>query len=201
MNPSTFLLFHGKQERFASELAGNVKSMLPEEFNVHLSPGLIEVFGRQNIIKDYGQNLRMILKRKPVAVEDENIRRLSKENLDEISSLFKVSYPFNWFDSRMLGTGKYFGHFTDGMLTGIAGVHVYSESYRIAALGNIATHPDFRGRKTAYKLTSYLCNDLKKTVDLIGLNVKSDNLAAIRCYENVGFEITSRYDECLVRNH
>jgi len=200
MDTPTFLLFQSKDDGSGKELIRSIKSVLPEKFNVHLSPGLLEIFGSQNIIKDYGQNLRMILKRNPEAVSDENIRRLSRNDLDKIENLFNVSYPDNWFDSRMLETGKYFGYFTEKMLTGIAGVHVYSDKYRIAALGNITTHPGYRGRKIAYKLTSYLCTDLKKTVTLIGLNVKSDNMAAIKCYENIGFEITGRYDECLVRN-
>jgi predicted GNAT family acetyltransferase len=84
------------------------------------------------------------------------------------------------------------------MLAGVAGIHVYSEEYRTAALGNIATHPDYRNKQIAYKLTSALCIDLMKNTDLIGLNVKADNEFAIRCYKKTGFEIVGRYDECIV---
>jgi ribosomal protein S18 acetylase RimI-like enzyme len=142
----------------------------------------------------------MILMKNPEQISDGNIRKLMVDDLDIINSFYKTAYPFNWFDSRMLETGKYFGYFIEGMLAGISGIHVYSALYRIAALGNIATLPDFRGRKIAYKLTSFLCNDLKKSVDLIGLNVKSENTAAIKCYRNIGFEIRSSYDECLIKN-
>jgi len=117
-----------------------------------------------------------------------------------LTVFYKVAYPENWFDSRMVESGKYFGYFNEGSLVGIAGIHVYSPEYHIAALGNIAVHPDFRGRKIACKLTSVLCYDLKKSVDIIGLNVKSDNIAAIKCYDNIGFEIRSFYDECLIKN-
>ena len=122
------------------------------------------------------------------------------KDINAITGFYKVAYPDNWFDSRMIESGKYFGCFNDVSLIGIAGIHVYSPEYRIAALGNIAVHPDFRGRKIAYKLTTVLCCDLKKSVDIIGLNVKSDNIAAIKCYKNIGFEIRSFYDECFIKN-
>ena len=200
MNPSTFLLFCEKDLYYPTELIKSIQQFLPGQFNVHLSPGLIDVFGKDNIIKDYGQNFRMILTRDPYPVPEENIRRLEMKDINAITGFYKVAYPDNWFDSRMIESGKYFGCFNDVSLIGIAGIHVYSPEYRIAALGNIAVHPDFRGRKIAYKLTTVLCCDLKKSVDIIGLNVKSDNIAAIKCYKNIGFEIRSFYDECFIKN-
>jgi RimJ/RimL family protein N-acetyltransferase len=200
MTPSTLLLFYEKDSYYPGTLLKSIRNLLPKKFNVHLSPGLIDFFGKENIIEDYGHNYRMILTGNPEKVSDENIRQLTIGDIPSITGLYKVAYRGNWFDNRMVETGKYFGHFTAGILTGIAGIHVYSPEYRIAALGNIATHPDFRGRKIAYKLTSLLCSDLKNSVDIIGLNVKSDNQAAIKCYENIGFEIKSSYDECYVRN-
>jgi ribosomal protein S18 acetylase RimI-like enzyme len=150
-------------------------------------------------IENYGHNYRMVLKGDPVPIIDPNTRRLTLSDIDKINELYRIAYPHNWFDSRMIKTGKYFGCFESGMLVGIAGIHVYSPEYRIAALGNIATHPGFRGRKIAYNVTTALCNDLKESTDIIGLNVKSDNKAAIKCYQNIGFEIRSSFDEFLVK--
>ncbi|MBA4322453.1 MAG: GNAT family N-acetyltransferase [Odoribacter sp.] len=200
MKPHTLLSFYDNDPFYSVRLLKSVKHLLPEKFNVHLSPGLINIFGKENIIEDYGHNYRMILAREPETVYDDNIRKLYPGDLAAIYSLYKVAYPANWFDSRMIETGMYLGYFNEEILAGIAGIHVYSSQYRIAALGNIATHPAFRGRKIAYKLTSALCCDLKNSVDIIGLNVKSDNLPAIKCYEKIGFETRSSYDECLVRN-
>ena len=199
MKPPTFLLFCEKDLYYSTELIKSIKGQLPEKFNVHLSPGLIDAFGKENIIKDYGHNYRMILARDPDSVCDKNIRRLEKTDLSAINALYKVAYEDNWFDSRMIESGKYFGYFNEESLIGVAGIHVYSPVFRIAALGNIATHPDFRGQRIAYKLTSALCFDLKKSADIIGLNVKSDNSAAIKCYRNIGFEIRSSYEECFIK--
>jgi ribosomal protein S18 acetylase RimI-like enzyme len=200
MTPSTLLLFHEGNLSLPGEMIRKLLPELPKEFNVHLSPGLLEHFGINNIIKNYGRNNRMILVKHPEDIKDEKIRRLEKTDLKEIENFYHLAYPNNWFDARMLETEKYLGYFDRGILAGIAGIHVYSPRYRIAALGNIATHPDFRGRKIAYMLTSALCSDLRKDTDTIGLNVGSANIAAIKCYENAGFEIRGSYDECFIRN-
>lgn len=71
----------------------------------------------------------------------------------------------------------------------------YSPTYRVAALGNITTDPDFRGRGYASPVVAALCRDLLRTVEHIGLNVKADNLAAIRCYRALGFDRCSQYGE------
>ena len=130
--------------------------------------------------------------------ENENIRRLSSEDILQIKELFRRSYPDNFFDERMLDTGKYFGYFDKQQLIAIAGIHVYSERYRVAALGNITTDIAYRGRSIAQKLTSVLCKDLLITVDNIGLNVFTENQAAINCYKKIGFEITGEYEEYLL---
>lgn len=63
-----------------------------------------------------------------------------------IESFFVIAYPKNWFDSRMVESDKYYGDFINDTLVGIAGIHVFSEAYKIAALGNIATHPAYRAQ-------------------------------------------------------
>jgi ribosomal protein S18 acetylase RimI-like enzyme len=198
--PPALLLFFKGDRHYHESLLKAIRPSLPDEFTVHLSEGLIKVFGRKRIIRSWGVHYRMILAREPDRVTDNNIRRLGISDMEEIRELYRSSYPDNWFTSRMVETGKYFGYFDSGKLVGISGIHVYSASYRIAALGNITVHPSFRGRKIAYMLTSALCSDLRGEVTTIGLNVMSENLQAIRSYENAGFEKRYMYDECLVRN-
>jgi predicted GNAT family acetyltransferase len=95
----------------------------------------------------------------------------------------------------MVATGRYFGVREDGQLICIAGVHVYSPRYRVAALGNIVTHPAHRNRGHATRATARLCQALLDEVDHIGLNVKADNEAAIACYRKLGFEVVAPYGE------
>jgi predicted GNAT family acetyltransferase len=123
---------------------------------------------------------------------------MSAEDLPMIMDLYARAYPGNWFDKRMLATGKYHGAFLGSRLAAIAGVHVYSKKYGVAALGNITTDRELRGKGLGASITAAVCEDLLKDVAFIGLNVRADNTAAIRCYEKIGFKLDSYYDEFMV---
>jgi ribosomal protein S18 acetylase RimI-like enzyme len=200
MYPPTLLLFHNGDSSFSIQLIEQIKNLLPVRFNAHLSSGLLDVFGKHNVINYYGLDYKMILTKVAIDPSDNNIRKLTIADLPKIKDFFVVAYPNNWFDSRMIDTEKYYGYFINDKLVGVSGIHVYSKEYRVSALGNIATHPDYRGQQIGYKLTSVLCYDLQKSVDCIGLNVHSDNDYAIKCYKKIGFEIIGVYDECCIKN-
>jgi ribosomal protein S18 acetylase RimI-like enzyme len=198
VEPPTLLLFHEGDPDLATELLQTIRNGLPRKFFAHLGKGLMEQFSNNEIVEIYGIHHKMLLTGKIPEMDGHPIRRLSTADLHDIKSLYSVAYPENWFDDRMIETGKYFGYFYGEELAGVAGIHVFSSEYRVAALGNIATHPDYRGRQIACKLTSRLCIDLEKDTDYIGLNVKADNEFAVKCYLKIGFEITGSYDECLI---
>ena len=71
---------------------------------------------------------------------------MNTDDIEIIIGLYEESYPDNFFDKRMLETGKYFGYFENGKLIGIAGIHVYSAKYKVATLGNITIDPSQRGK-------------------------------------------------------
>lgn len=201
MATPTLLAIYDNDYESTNKLLQSIISYLPSKFYAHLSPKLVDVFDEKNILESYGPHYKMALKSSPAEIKDSSIKRLEKKDLKSIEEFYQNAYPDNWFDKRMLETGKYFGYFDDATLVGIAGIHVFSKEYRVAALGNIATHPDYRGRRIAFKLTSLLCNDLLKDVEHIGLNVKTDNIAAIRCYQKIGFEVIGSYDEFFIKNY
>jgi predicted GNAT family acetyltransferase len=122
-------------------------------------------------------------------------------DIDHLRALYEASYPGNWFEPRMLETGFYYGVRHDGALVSVAGIHVYSPRYKIGVLGNVTTHPAFRGQRLATSTCAKLCRELLKTVEHIGLNVKADNVSAIRTYERLGFEVVGEYgefDACMI---
>lgn len=199
-NPPTLLCFQSQEVEYAKSLLYKIHPLLPPRFYAHLGEGFADVLNRNNILKHFGLNFKMVLKKKVAHTDDPNIRRLSLNELPEILKLYAEAYPDNWFDSRMLLSGKYFGYFTDDKLVGVAGIHVYSAEYKVAALGNIVTHNKYRQRKIGFKLTAALCDDLQKDVNIIGLNVRSNNKYAIRIYEKLGFIVEGTYEECLLIN-
>jgi ribosomal protein S18 acetylase RimI-like enzyme len=82
-----------------------------------------------------------------------------------------------------------------GPLVAAGGVHLVSERYGVAALGNIATRPDARSRGYSRAIVGSLCRSLTRRVSCITLNVAVDNDAAIRSYAAAGFLPIYRYLE------
>ena len=83
----------------------------------------------------------------------------------------------------------------------VAGVHVWSPEWRVAALGNVATLPEARGRGLATAACADLCRLLLDDgIDVISLNVRADNLSAIRAYERLGFAHAADYVEVPLRS-
>jgi len=171
--------------------------LLPRRFYAHLSPGVEDAFRRTHRLDFHGPHCKMALRNpsRLATVDGAGAVRLGQKDQDELLGLYDESYPGNWFDPRMLQTGQYFGLRLDGRLVSAAGVHVYSERYRVAAVGNVVTHPAHRSRGCGRLVTGRLCQSLLETVRHIGLNVKSDNDAAIACYKKLGFEIIAPYGE------
>ncbi|MFW6371675.1 MAG: GNAT family N-acetyltransferase [Bacteroidota bacterium] len=200
MIPPTLLCFQKRDSHYAIRLLLELKPLLPARFYAHLGEGYADVFKRENIAEHYGLNYKMVLHKRIQFSGDNSIKMLGIDDLPGLLKLYSEAYPANWFDSRMLESGKYFGYIVNDELAGVAGIHVYSAKYKVAALGNITTHPEFRKQGIGYKLTAALCADLQQNVDVIGLNVRSDNEYAICLYKKLGFEVEGIYEECLIKN-
>ena len=96
----------------------------------------------------------------------------------------------------MLETGRYVGIRRDGELACVAGIHVWSPTWGVAALGNVATLPALRGTGLATAACARLCRVLLDDgIDVISLNVRRDNAGAIRAYEKLGFAHAADYVE------
>jgi ribosomal protein S18 acetylase RimI-like enzyme len=182
------------------ELLHAIHPFLPRRFYAHLSPGLEEHLEADYRLTSHGVHLKMVLMNQArlADIDPTGVVRLTSADRPALEALYRASYPGNWFDPRMLETGHYVGLWRDGKIVSVAGVHVYSPRYGVAALGNITTHPRLRGQGLATRVTGRLCQLLLETVETVGLNVKEDNLSAIRCYEQLGFARVAAYGEWIV---
>lgn len=184
--------------------------MLPQRFYSHLSPGLRECLSGQ-YDEDYHDRywkMGLVENCKVAGIVTNDVVRLLPSNVEEIRAFYAVHYPGNWFDPRMLESLQTFGIYASQEdyqgskqppeLIAIAGVHVFSKLYQVAALGNIAVHAAHRGKGLARRVTAALVNSLLgEEIQHIGLNVSASNTAAIACYRRLGFEKIGEYDEVM----
>jgi ribosomal protein S18 acetylase RimI-like enzyme len=178
------------------ELLRQARHLLPPRVYAHLSPGGRDALGANVRADSRGPHLKMALVEPVLKVPGiDSVQRLTHADVPDLRALYAVGYAAHWFDPRQIDTGHYYGLRQNGELISAAGAHVYSPTQRVAALGNIVTHPAYRGHGHAAAVTARLCSELLATVDHIGLNVKADNAAAQSCYRRLGFRPISDYEE------
>ncbi len=184
-----------------TELVCGISKILPAKFYSHLCETSEAALAKRFKLEPHGRHLKMYLNdpSKIRGKADSCVRRLCVADLENLLELYRESYPGNWFDPATLATGEYFGAFAGGDIVCAAGVHVFSEKYGAAALGNITTRPNYRGKGLAGMVTAALCRSLLKKTCLIGLNVDSKNEAAISCYRKLGFAVAGEYGEFMAK--
>ncbi len=172
------------------------RAELPPRFYAHLTTGLEAALTPRFRGELLGHHLKMGLAAKAAEIPaDPEVIRLGPADGDEALAFYAVSYPTTVFEPVTLERGPYTAIRDTHGIAAIAGVHVYSPSQRVASLGNIATRPDARGLGHAQRVTAALCRLLAPEIDVIGLNVRGDNTAAIACYRAVGFAPRHFYEE------
>jgi ribosomal protein S18 acetylase RimI-like enzyme len=195
---ATLLAFTEEPTALMPQLIRSLLPLLPRRVYAHLSPDLLPLVEEDYRIERRGRHYKMALTQPECLerVDCSQAVKLTMADLDELMELYATSYPGNWFDPRMLETGQYYGVRRDGRLWSVAGIHVYSRTYRVAAIGNVTTHPSLRGQGLGTIVCAKLCRELLASVDHVGLNVKADNLSALASYRKLGFEPIAEYEEC-----
>ncbi|NGM16034.1 GNAT family N-acetyltransferase [Verrucosispora sioxanthis] len=195
--PPTLLAFaRPAQVGAVAALLGEVAPVLPARLYAHLSPGLESVLGGAFRVTAAGPHLKMALTdRGRLAAVTPAGEVLGRADLPRLHELYAAAYPGNWFDPRMVDTGRYVGIRDGGLLVAVAGVHVVSAAHRVAAVGNVTTRPGWRGRGLAGAVVARLCGLLAAEVDHVTLNVAAGNPVAVRLYERLGFTRVADYGE------
>jgi ribosomal protein S18 acetylase RimI-like enzyme len=104
----------------------------------------------------------------------------------------------DFFYPAMVTRGVFFGVYDADQLVAAAGTHLLSRDEGAAAIGNVYTRRDRRGRGLGRAVTAGVMRELAD-VETVGLNVRAGNAAAIQLYESLGFTRHCRFSEAIAR--
>jgi ribosomal protein S18 acetylase RimI-like enzyme len=194
-------MYNKEKAAFMINLLKGVSSRLPSFFYAHLSPGLEEQFRDTHEFESSAAHYKMALTDKSRLKNVKNIHaeRLKPEDIPGLLELYNESYAGNWFDPEMFDMNRYFGIRKGDTIISVAGTHVYSPENHASAIGNITTHPDYRGRGFGTGVTAALGYALVSEGMRVGLNVSQNNKSAIACYKKAGFTLCGEYGEFSLR--
>lgn len=206
--PALALLFRGftVPVLFTLGPAAALATLMPEiavepSLYLHVRPEIVPVLQQRYLIPHPIAMWRMVLELPkfhppPIA----GVKRLTAADLPALNQLYadgKASGevpPF--FFTSMLEQGVFFGSHENKDLVAVAGTHLVAPPERVAAVGNIYTRRDRRGRGLAARVTTAVVSELLRLgIDIVALNVNQQNVSAIKVYDRLGFARHGEYIE------
>ena len=97
-----------------------------------------------------------------------DVERLLPVEIGELNRLYQLGFA-SWLPASAISDGLYYGIRVGGRLVSAAGTHVISPSARLAVVGNVMTHADFRGRGYATAVTGAVTAELLRFCDQVVL--------------------------------
>lgn len=156
----------------------------------------LEAVARHYRIDPGPQMVRMVVNRQTFSPVYGPVTRLAPADIGDLNRLYGLGFA-GWLPSDSIANGVYYGVRVAGRLVAAAGTHVISREAKMAAVGNVLTHHDFRGRGFAKATTSAVTQELLRTCDDVVLNVRSDNPPALGAYTAIGYSEHNRFEERL----
>jgi ribosomal protein S18 acetylase RimI-like enzyme len=168
----------------------------PRAAYVAALPDALVAVGASYRVDPGPQMVRMWVDRGRFRPYPADVRRLLPADIGELNRLYQLGFA-SWLPSSSIADGVYFGVRLGGRLVAAAGTHVISREARLAVVGNVLTHVDYRGRGFATAVTGAVTAELLRTSDQVVLNVRSDNPPALQAYRRLGYTEHVRFEERL----
>lgn len=183
----------------AEHLAAILDAIPDTEFSLSVRPEHLPVLRERCAVRDEAAMWRMVLRPEqfsplaPALSEGCRLERLSPTHLPLLHELFADGIPTreapDFFAPSMLEAGIYFGIIHGEALLAAAGTHLLAPSEGVGTVGNVYTRRSARGLGLARKVTGAVTGELLRMgLRTIALNVNQRNPAALRVYENLGYE-------------
>lgn len=127
------------------------------------------------------------------------LRRLTAADITQVRTLLAHGGPFtpDAFAEYQVKQGVFFGvEDGAGALAAVGGTHIVDYTSGVAAIGNMYTRPDCRGRGYAGAILAAIVAEVRANgATTIVLNVDQRNTSARRLYEHHGFTVHCPYIE------
>src|SRR6185369_7851649 len=124
----------------------------------------LDSVGRHYRIDPGPQMVRMAVNRQTFTPLYGPVTRLAPADIADLNRLYGLGFA-GWLPSDSITNGVYYGVRIARRLVAAAGTHVINRQDGIAAVGNVMTHVDFRGRGFAKQTTSAVTQELLRTCE------------------------------------
>ena len=148
--------------------------------SIVLPPGFVEVKSAQGVQMILAEGSR------EVGSPDADIVTLTEKDAPEMLALATLTEP-GPFLTRTHIMGHFRGVWIDGRLAAMAGERMRFPGY--TEVSGVCTHPDFRGRGLARRLSAAVVAGIQARGERAFLHAWKTNQAAISLYEGLGFRI------------
>ena len=141
------------------------------------------------------QGVQMVATRRLQA--DDGAQVLGDADAVEMLSLAALTQP-GPFLARTHSMGRFIGLRVDGRLAAMAGERMRFPGH--VEVSGVCTHPDFRGRGLARRLSAAVSADIQQRGERPFLHAWKTNTAAIALYESLGFEVRAEVNVAVLQH-
>lgn len=175
----------------------------PHQNYVTCEPGHVEVVQRSYRLASERPMLRMWVTARTFAPVGPphaavTVRRMLASDARLVNRLYNTEGSPTYYSGQQIAAGCYFGVQTENRLVAVAGTHVVSPEEGIAVVGNVFTHPRYRGRGYAKLATGATTAYLLRQCRDVVLTVDAQNTPAVNAYERLGYRTDCRLIEAAV---
>lgn len=152
------------------------------------APEHISTLKRTYALSEPLEMMRMSVTRASFETVEGATRRLRGSDVRELNSLYSLERA-GYYSAEHVEGGVYYGISREGRMVAVAGTHIVAPNIGVAVVGNVFTHPSYRGQGLATRVTSRVTADLlDRGCSLIALTVDPANTPAVRAYLRLGYE-------------